>query len=484
MKSIISGYEPSSLFTYFEQISAIPRGSGDEARIADFLCAWAEEKGIDCIRDEKNNVFMTAPATEGYEDRPAILLQGHTDMVCEKEASSPHDFTKDPLQLQLKNGILTAKDTTLGGDDGIAVAMMMAALTEPIPHPRLECLFTSDEERGMSGAMGFDYSRITATELINLDSEEEGVATVSCAGGARIRYAIPVSRCPIPAAPGLLSITLSDLSGGHSGAEIHLGKGNANELMARVLDAIYRKTPFQLISIDGGSKDNAITRDCRAVIYTCETDQVKETVSEWEKLLRAEAHKDDRRLRLRVKKQTESPIGALSFADTKAVLDAILLSPTGPLTTCPSDPSLVESSANLGVLCAETEQIVMTFLARSSVESRMDRLITMYDRLAARIGAEMSVHDRYPGWEYRAVSPLRDDFLRLAPRVLGEGITPRAAAIHAGLECGYILSGVDHEMDAISIGPDLKNIHTPSEALSLPSCERLWRIVALLLARH
>ena len=166
------------------------------------------------------------------------------------------------------------------------------------------------------------------------------------------------------------------------------------------------------------------------------------------------------------------------------MLDAILLSPTGPLTTCPSDPSLVESSANLGVLCTETEQIVMTFLARSSVESRMDRLITMYDRLAARIGAEMSVHDRYPGWEYRAVSPLRDDFLRLAPRVLGEGITPRAAAIHAGLECGYILSGVDHEMDAISIGPDLKNIHTPSEALSLPSCERLWRIVTLLLARH
>lgn len=483
MEHLITGYQPESLFAFFEKISAIPRGSGNEAGIAAWLCEFAKQRGIECYRDEWNNVFMTVPATLGYEERPAILLQGHTDMVCEKRAEVNHHFETDPLTLKLKDDILTADGTTLGGDDGIAVAIMLSAMTEDIPHPRLECLFTSDEERGMTGAQNFDYSRITAAELINIDSEEEGVATVSCAGGARIRLSLPVSRVRTPNTGGVLKIAVSGLSGGHSGADIHLGKGNANELLARALHEIYAATPFRLISISGGSKDNAITRDSEALIYTSEPEQAKRIVAQTEKILRAESCKADARLRLTAKKGSEEDVYMMSFAETARVLDMILLSPTGALTRCPSDLDLVESSSNLGVLVDEGDYIVANFLARSSVESRMNALIASYTRLARLIGAEISVHDRYPGWAYRAESPLRDDFLRIAKEQLSDRITPRASAIHAGLECGFILSAVSHDLDAISIGPDLKDIHTPDERLNLRSCERLWNIVAALLAR-
>ncbi len=484
MNPVITGYSPASLFTYLEEISAIPRASGNEARIADYLVSFATARGIPVIRDASNNVFMTAPATPGFEDRSAILLQGHTDMVCEKESDCPHSFDTDPLDLYVKDGILRARGTTLGGDDGVAVAMMMAALTEDIPHPRLECLFTSDEERGMSGAISFDYSHVTATELINLDSEEEGVATVSCAGGARITLTWDTERLPVPTDAGkVLSITLSALSGGHSGAEIHLGKGNANNLLCRVLDELYRKTPFCLISIDGGSKDNAITREANALIFTSNPTEVTEAIKPWQALLRAEAVKDDRRLTLRAKKASAAAkAGMLSFKDTSAILSAVLLAPTGALTNCPTDPTLVESSANLGILSTEPTRITAHFLARSSCESRMDALIARYTRLAALTHAAISVHDRYPGWELREHSPLRDDFLAIA-KTLFPTLTPKAAAIHAGLECGFILSAVKQELDAISIGPALHHIHTPEEALELASCERLWTLLCALLAR-
>lgn len=484
MSKVINGYQPESLFSYFEQISAIPRGSGNEEQIADFLCEWAEQHGIDCRRDAWNNVFMTAPATPGKEHLPAILLQGHTDMVCEKIGSSSHDFLTDPLSLHVKNGILTANGTTLGADDGIAVAVMMSALTENIAHPRLECLLTSDEERGMTGAQNFDYSQITATELLNLDSEEEGVATVSCAGGARIRMELPIGRMAIPQTGGVLSVKLTGLSGGHSGAEIHLEKGNANLMLARVLDEIYAQTPLQLISLRGGSKDNAIPRESEALFYTCEPEQAKETIARMEKILRAEATSDDGRLCLRAKKTADcGEMGMMPFADTRRILDALLLGPNGVLSRCPSDLSLVESSANLGVMNDREDAVVFTVLARSSVESRMDQLIARFRRLAVRVQAEMTVHDRYPGWQYREKSALRDDFLRIAGEVLGDSVQPTAAAIHAGLECGYILSAVQHDMDAISIGPAMKHIHTPDEALDLASCERLWKIVVSLLNR-
>ena len=483
MEYMIHGYQPEALFRYFEEISQIPRGSGNEDGICEYLEAFAAARSIPCCRDAFRNVFMKVPATPGYEDRPGILLQGHTDMVCEKEASSAHDFLKDPLALEVKNGWLSAKGTTLGGDDGFAVATMLAVLSDPdLPHPALECLFTAEEEVGMSGVNRFDYSGIEAEKLINLDSEEEGIATVSCAGGARTVVHLPYERLKFPVGGKLIRVSVGGLAGGHSGIEIGEQRTPANYALARILSAVYHDHPVNLVTIAGGSKDNAISRECEAVFFTVEPDRALSVIKETEKKIRRELMKPDKGFRIRITKPAKSDYaGMMSFADTSRILSAILLLPSGVITRCPSDQSLVETSSSLGIVADTGEEISLVSLARSSSESRMDDMIDRFERLARLSGGFLTVHNRYPGWEWNRNSALQGQFLSACKKVYGADFKPVIVAIHAGLECGQIVSSVSHPLDAISIGPRLVDIHTPGEKMELASCERVYRLVAELL---
>ncbi len=479
----MEGYRPEALFRYFEEISRIPRGSGNEDGICDYLEKFAKENGIDCTRDAYRNILMRVPATEGYEGKPAVLLQGHTDMVCEKNADTVHDFLTDPIGLRVKNGWLYANGTTLGGDDGAAVALMLAVMTDPaLEHPALECLFTAEEEVGMSGAFGFDYSVITADRLINLDSEEEGVATVSCAGGARVNVALPYQRIPIPSAGKLIRVRIGGLAGGHSGAEIDKQRRSANLAMGRILSAVYEKTPMNLVTVSGGNKDNAIARECEAIFFTIEPDEALQVIRDTAEKIRHENQPEDRRFQVKTGKPAKSSVsGMLTFADTSRILSAIALLPAGVISRCPSDFSLVETSSNLGVIADSGEEITLISLARSSSESRMDELIGKFGVLAKLCGGKETVHNRYPGWEWNRNSRLQGQFVTACRKVFGDSVKPSITAIHAGLECGQIVSSVSHPLDAISIGPALKDIHTPNEHMELASCERLYRLVAELL---
>ena len=485
MEYVINGYQPEKMFHYFEEISAIPRASGKEEKLVDYLELFAKEHGLEYVRDSYQNILIKKPASPGWENRPAVLLQGHTDMVCEKRSDVIHDFDRDGLKLTVKDGMLRASGTTLGGDDGTAVAMMLAFLeTKDLPLPRLECLFTSDEEVGMSGASHFDYSVVTAERMINLDSETEGEATVSCAGGARVQFSFSCERTKIPGAGKLFSIKISGLSGGHSGSDIHLQKANADILLARLLSAVYEKTPCNLISMTGGSKDNAIPRESAAVFYSCEPEQALACLHENEKKLRAELTDADKHFCVKIgKPPIEDGMEMLTFRATRRILDAILLAPNGVYSRCPSDFSLVEASSNLGILCEEEGKILMTWLCRSSSESRMDALLYQYTRLSALLGAECRVFNRYPGWEMQKDSKLQRDFIEVCEQVYGDTVKPHVTSIHAGLECGLVISAVSHPLDAISIGPELHDIHTPDETLDLGSFERLFRVVTLLLQK-
>ncbi len=484
MNRVIQGYKPDALFGYFEDISAIPRGSGNEKGIADYLVAFAEKRGLFCLRDELNNVFIRKPATPGYEDKPTIMLQGHTDMVCEQNEGTEHNFETEGLDLYVEKGWLKARGTTLGGDDGVAVAIMMAVLDdEALPHAAIECLFTTGEETGLYGATGFDYSVVKAKKLINLDSEEEGVATVSCAGGIGLDFRLACDRFPLATIAKPLSVAVSGLAGGHSGADIHLERGNADILLTRMLAALYEKHPFNLVTIGGGNRGNAIPREASAVILTAESEAAKIFLSEYAETIKSWLPKEDHHFRVRVGKAKGDYETMLSFADTNRVLTLTTLMPNGVMARMTDMPDMVQTSNNLGVIRDEGKDgILLIYHGRSAMDSKMDILEHTAKRIASVLNLELDINGRYSGWPMMVDSPLADDFLVVAKNILGDTCTPRICAIHAGLECGIICSSVEG-MDAISIGPALKGIHAPGEALELGSMERLYQIVCELLKR-
>ena len=482
MNYVINGYEPKGLFNYFEEISQIPRGSGNEKGIADFIENFAKERGLFCIRDEHNNVFVRKNASKGYENEPGIMLQGHTDMVCEKNASTVHDFENDGLKLYVDDGWLKAKGTTLGGDDGVAVAAMLYALDdETLLHPELECLFTTGEETGLYGATGFDYSVVRSKKLINLDSEAEGVATVSCAGGIGFNFTLKADRFPILNGFKPIKIEISGLSGGHSGEDIIREKGNANIILLRILSELYEKHPFNLVTISGGTRGNAIPREASAVIVTSEPKEAMDFINEYKNTVLSWLPSSDNGLKIRVAKAKGEFLTMISFSDTSKLLSLSMLMPNGVISRIPSNLEMVETSNNLGVITDRAEEgIVFVYHGRSSLDSKMDLMETGAARIAKRLGLQLEVEGRYSGWPMNPDSPLAETFKVAAKQVLGEGFSPRTAAIHAGLECGIICGAVKN-LDAISIGPELKDIHSPNEKLNLASFERMWQIVKLML---
>ncbi|MBO5842252.1 MAG: beta-Ala-His dipeptidase, partial [Clostridia bacterium] len=427
MEYIVQGYEPKKLFAFFEEICAIPHGSGNESAIAEYLVAFANARGLECHRDAVNNVFIKAPATKGLEDRPAILLQGHTDMVCEKNHDTVHDFTKDGLKLFVQDGWLGAKGTTLGGDDGIAVAMMMAILDGQTPHPAVECLFTVEEEVGLLGAESFDYSLVSATRMINMDSEDEACVTAGCAGGLRTDLAIPV--CYTEALGAAVKISIGGLAGGHSGADVHRGRANANKLMGRMLLDLSKKFDFNLCSIEGGSKDNAIPRECVAVICGQDLTSVSAKLAKLSAELSAELCAEDAGFGVQCA-TVELPAVCLDEQSTARVICAIATVAVGVLAMSNNIEGLVEYSRNLGIIRTEQGSVHLTLSSRSAIESQLDASINELDALAVLCSGSARHHSRYPGWSYAKESPIRDEYLAAYAQVFGK--TPEVSVIHAG----------------------------------------------------
>ena len=476
--SLLSHLEPKGVFTFFEEICAIPHGSGNTKQISDYLKAFAEDRSLEVYQDQWNDVIIIKEATPGYEGAEPVILQGHMDMVCEKAPGCPKDMEREGLDLVVEGDTISAKDTTLGGDDGIALAVALALLDdESLPHPRLECVFTVDEETGMDGAINIDLSMLRGRRMLNLDSEEEGVFTVSCAGGNRTTCVLPIRReaCPWEG----VAVTISGLDGGHSGAEIHRGLGNACMLLGRALATIAEETEVRLISVTGGLKDNAIPREAAALLVAADA---REAVSAAEKLnavLKEEYRATDAGVTL-----TAIPAAAegtpMDADATARIISFLTCAPNGVQVMSGDIPGLVQTSLNLGILKTEEETVTAAFCVRSSVETQKAMVTQRLTHLASLCGGTASVWGDYPGWAYRADSPLRE--------LLGEvyraqqGKEPRVEAIHAGLECG-LFAGKLPGLDCVSIGPDLEEIHTTREKMHIASVQRLWALVTETLAR-
>lgn len=484
-KYILKDTEPVSLLHYFEDISAIPRGSGNEKGIADYLEAFAKNHGIYCVRDVYNNIFMKKPATPGREKSPAILLQGHVDMVCEKTSDSTHDFLTDPLKLKFDGEWLSAEGTSLGGDDGVAVAAMLAVLdpANGVEHPALECLFTVDEEVGMIGASNFDYSEVSAGMLLNLDSEDEGIAIIGCAGSSNSVLSYKANTVPLYGK--CIEIKMSGLVGGHSGNDIDNERKNSIKFLTRILSALYDESPFNLVAISGGDKDNAIPREARAIIAVTEPTAAENRIKEIFDSFRGELISDDAGCRVYVNKAKSADISdgvMFDYKSTSSVLTMVTLAPNGVWSRDVVN-DMVEASTNLSSIRVSDGTVFVPFMNRSSRESRLHEIENQISKTARAVGADYRQTDSYPGWQPERNTKLQKIYSECYSALYPDAPKARFMLIHAGLECGIIGGGLrrakgnDFAFDAISIGPDMCDIHSPNEKLCIPSVERFWHIL-------
>ncbi len=476
---ILDHLEPRSVFRFFEELCAIPHGSGNTRAISDYCARFAQARGLEYRQDALNNVVIVAPAAPGYEDAPPVIVQGHMDMVCAKAPGCDKNMAEEGLELFTDGDLIGARGTSLGGDDGAAVAMILALLDDPsLPHPRLEAVLTVDEETGMFGAQGLDASMLRGRTMLNLDSEAEGVFTVACAGGARVYLRWRVPREEAEALPML--VTIEGLRGGHSGAEIDKGRGNANILMGRLLRAVRAVSPLRLVSLRGGTADNAIPQSCAAEIAVAPecAEAVYAAADAVCGELRSELKLTDPGLRVGVAPAQPGAYSVLTEADTDRILDALTLVPDGIQTMSFALPGLPETSLNLGMLSLDADEAVMTFAVRSSVASRKRALIEKLRCTADVTGADFEIGGDYPAWEYRTDSPLRERMLRVYREMFCA--EPKVLAIHAGLECGLLAEKLPG-LDCVSIGPDMLDIHTAGERMSISSMERTWEFVKAVL---
>ena len=456
---VLSDLEPREVFAWFERLCAIPHSSHHAKAISDYLVAFARERGLACRQDAANNVVIRKAASAGYENAPVVMLQGHIDMVCEKDADCGKDMETEGLDLFVDG-------------DGIAVAMALAVLdADDIPHGPLECVFTADEEVGMIGARALDASALKAKYLINIDSEEERVLTVSCAGACRTLCTLPVTRVPFDGET--LRVKISGLVGGHSGEEIHKGRANANLLLGRALDEMSRAGALRLIRVSGGAKDNAIPREAEAVVRTGDAAALRRAVEALAAALRAEYHVADGHITVTVT-ETDDGLTPMDAASTERAITLLLCAPNGVVEMSMDVPDLVQTSLNLGRLTSDEASLRASFMIRSSINSQKNAVASRLARLAEALGGQTELDSDYSAWPYRPESPLRDRVAEVFYEQYGE--KPRIAALHAGLECG-ILSGKLPELDCISLGPDLTDIHTPRERLHIASTERTWRLL-------
>ena len=472
----LAGLEPAEVFAYFEKICSIPHGSRNTKLISDYLVSFAREHGIRYIQDELNNVLLFVDGTCGYETHPPVILQGHMDMVCEKDEDCPLDMAVDGLDVTHDGKFVFAKGTTLGGDDGIAVAYALALLANPdIPHPPLEVIITVDEEQGMEGAAGVDLSMLKGRTMINLDSEEEGIFTVSCAGGARGTITLPAHRRAVYGP--CVRLTVDGLQGGHSGVEIHKNRANANKVMGEFLGRVQNLMPLCLTSFSGGSKDNAIPRSCQATLIALgmNLERINEIAEQLQKEIRERYDEPD----AIVRGDDVDAFGgnALTTEDTAKVIALLNAAPNGVQAWSRDIPGLVQTSLNLGIAKLD-EEMRMTFSVRSSVNQEKEALLGRLRELAEFQGGGYSQKGDYPAWEYKSDSRLRDTMISVYREMYRK--EPEVVAIHAGLECG-LLSEKLPGLDCVSIGPQMHDIHTSREKLDIASTKRTWEFLLAVL---
>ncbi len=470
--AVLENYEPKKVFHYFEEICKIPHGSRNTKAISDYLVNFAKERGLAYAQDESNNVVIYKEATPGYENAPTVILQGHMDMVCEKRPGVEHDFEKDGLKLSAEDGFIHANGTTLGGDDGIAVAYGLAILdSNDLAHPALEVLITTDEEIGLLGAKALDCSVLKGRRFINLDSEAEGSLWISCAGGLSGVSHIPVQR--VEAEGEKLQIKICGLMGGHSGAEIDKKRANANVLMGRFFYGLKKQAEYQIVSLAGGQKDNAITRECVAEILVDAADKalVKEFAEGFQKNLREEYAASDEGITAEVKELGASRENALHPTSREKVVFYLMNVPFGIVKMSGTIEGLVETSSNIGILLLKEDELFASSGVRSSVEAARDALSDKIEYLTEFLGGEYEILGEYPAWEYRKDSQLRDKMVDVYEKMYGE--KPQVVAIHAGLECGLFYKKMEG-LDCVSLGPNMFDIHTSEEKLEIASVERVW----------
>ena len=469
----LAGLEPKAVFSYFEKICSIPHGSGNTKQISDYLVSFAKDHGLRYIQDELNNVIIFGDGTCGYEDHPPVILQGHMDMVCEKDPDCPINMETEGLDVTHDGTYVFARGTSLGGDDGVMVAFGLALLADPtIPHPPLEVIFTVDEETGLDGATGIDLSMLKGKMMLNLDSEEEGVFTVSCAGGCRSTITMPVER-KLFMGP-CVKLTVEGLRGGHSGTQIKFPYANANKVMGLLLKRVQELMPLALTSLEGGAKDNAIPRFASAnmVLLGMNIERVNEVCAALEAEIKEQYDEPDVKI---FGDDIEAMGGlALTLESSKKVVELLNAVPNGIMAWSKDIEDLVQTSLNLGVVTLKNDDISLTFAVRSSVNQEKVVLLDGLRSIANQFEAGYSERGVYPAWEYRKDSALRDTMIRVYKEVYGKD--PVVIAIHAGLECG-ILGEKIPGLDCVSIGPNAIDIHTNREKLDIASAKRTWEFL-------
>lgn len=487
--------KPERVFYHFEELSKIPRESHNELEVAKYVEQFGIDLGLKVSRDDFHNVIIEKPATSGMEDRPHTILQGHLDMVCVKEEGHEFDFETMPIPLKIDGDWVKAEGTTLGADNGIAVAMMMAILeSKSLPHPPIIALFTATEETGMDGVMGLEKGVVKGDILINIDSEEEGVILASCAGGVDHHTFLPIHRQPLDGKP--YSLTVSGLKGGHSGLEIDRNRANAIKLAGRLLQRLISEFGVRLISIDGGEKMNAIASKSvmEIMVPNCCHEKISEAILEMGNIFSNEYSISDPNIKI----ELEPIVGELDFPpiteeDTAKVAQLIVVTPFAVQTMSQGIEGLVETSLNLGQIFIQNpdvpeprsvskisgESLVLSSSIRSSVKSRKDGMIIRLDLIAKLVGASTTTSASYPEWQYKSDSPIREHMKKIWENMYGKEL--KVDAIHAGLECGFLVEKLG-DIDMVSMGPNLYDVHTPKERMSISSVERVYDFLLKVLA--
>ena len=468
----LAGLKPESVFYYFEKICSIPHGSGNTKPISDYLVSFAKEQVLRYIQDDANNVIMFQEGTCSYEDHPPVILQGHMDMVCEKDADCPIDMDKEGLDIAHDGAYVYAKGTTLGGDNGIAVAYALAILADKtIAHPPLEVIITVDEEIGMLGADVIDLSMLKGRTLLNIDSEEEGIFTVSCAGGATATLTLPADRRAVYGP--CIKLSVDGLQGGHSGVEIHKNLANANKIMGELLSRVQAIMPICITAFSGGAKDNAIPRNCQVtfVALGVNPERINDIITQLQEEVRARYDEPNATI---TGDNVEALGGnAMSTEQTAKLIALLCATPNGVQKMSTDIEGLVQTSLNLGIAKLE-EDVTLTFSVRSSVNAEKEELLNKLKELIRFYGGSYTQMGDYPAWEYKADSNLRDTMIRVYRKMFEK--EPEVVAIHAGLECGLLGEKLPG-LDCVSIGPEMHDIHTSREKLGIASTERTWNFI-------
>lgn len=475
----LENLEPARVFKYFEEICAIPHGSGDMDKIADYCVKFVKSHSLEYKRDSANNIVIYKNATAGYENAEPVILQGHLDMVCQQTEDRNIDFTAEGLDIFIDGDFVKARGTTLGADNGIAVAMVLAILeSNEYKHPRIEAVFTTDEEIGMVGATKLDMNWLSGKKMVNIDSEEQNAVTVSCAGGSDFKVTMPVSR--VKKSGTEITVILKGLKGGHSGIEIDKGRVNANMLAGRFLNYMASTCDFDIISIDGGDKGNAIPNLCKIRLCVNDAGNFVNKAEEYIAVIKNEISEREKDFSPAIIVGENAEFDVLDNELKKSIIYALLCAPNGIIEMSASIKGLVETSLNLGILATGNEKITMLFALRSNKKSAH---IALEDKLKGFFGAlpctiETSGH--YPPWEFKENSELQNLYKEVFAEKMG--YEPEIVAIHAGLECGTFASALSG-LDCISIGPDLFDVHTVNEKMSISSTEKIFDVLVTLLEK-